>query len=54
MLARLREASPPEPASRPPGDQARWWSAGGPFAAAAELVLDALPDGAGFVRMLRP
>ena len=53
MMARLREALPPAPASPAPGRQGRWWSAGGPFAAAAELVLDALPDGAGFVRMLR-
>jgi type VI secretion system protein ImpM len=53
VMARLREASPPKGASGASGDHARWWSAGGPFAAAAELVLDALPDGNGFARMLR-
>lgn len=31
----------------------RWWSAGGPFVAAADLAFDALPDAAGFTRMLR-
>ena len=54
VMARLRDAALPEPASGPSGDRARWWSDGGPLAAAAELALDTLPDGAGFARMLRP
>lgn len=51
VIDRLRQAPLP-PAPDPAGQGARWWSEGGPLAAAAELRLDALPDSAGFARML--
>jgi type VI secretion system protein ImpM len=53
MMSRLRDVSPPEPMLGTSAGQARWWSAGGPFVAPAELLLDSLPDSAGFNRMLR-
>jgi len=53
VIDRLRQAPlPPAPEPDPAGQGARWWSEGGPLAAAAELRLDALPDSAGFARML--
>ncbi|WP_081991477.1 type VI secretion system-associated protein TagF [Inquilinus limosus] len=52
VMGRLRDAPTPSPVPASTGAAARWWSAGGPLAAAAELVLDTLPDSAGFARML--
>ena len=53
MISRLRDASPPELMLGASARQARWWSAGGPFVAPTELLLDSLPDSVGFNRMLR-
>lgn len=47
-LAALRSAG-----AAPAARRGRWWSAGGPFVAAADLELDALPDAARFAWMLR-
>lgn len=52
VMDRLRQAPLPSTAPDPGGQGARWWSDGGPLADAAELVLDTLPDSAGFARML--
>lgn len=52
VMERLREAPLPPADPGPSGPGARWWSEGGPLAAAADLMLDTLPDSIGFARML--
>ena len=52
MLARLDTLAPPGCDGAPDRTRGRWWSEGGPQAAAATLTLDGLPDAAGFAGML--